>query len=252
MSTADQLRRVLGGVPVVASLPMARASLRRDNPLKYVSANPNSPLMEAVRTLRNYLILKPSNKGHTIAVISSVPSEGKTSTSLLLAKSVTQMGMSCVVVDTDMRKGGLAEFLAVPPKPDLFDLLFENATLQDVLRRDPLTGAHVITSKPGASDPASLLYSRNMTTIIKQLENQFDLVILDTAPLLPVSDALALVKQADEVVMAVRWRSTPTDKIGQCMGALAEVGITPTCAVMTLADARQIPTYEYYNNPKKT
>lgn len=250
VSTPEQLRRVLGGVPVVASLPMARASLRRENPLKFVSANPGSHLMEAVRTLRNYLILKPSSKGHTIAVISSVPSEGKTSSSLLLAKSVVQMGMSCVVVDTDMRKGGLAEFLAVPPKPDLFDLLFENATLQDVLRRDPLTGAHVITSKPGASDPASLLYSRNMTSIIKQLENQFDLVILDTAPLLPVSDALALVKQADEVVLAVRWRSTPTDKINQCMSALQEVGITPTCAVLTLADAKQIPTYDYYNNPK--
>lgn len=251
VSKPEQLRRILGGVPVVASLPLARASLRRDNPLKFVSANPNSHLMEAVRTLRNYLILKPSNKGHTIAVISSVPSEGKTSTSLLLAKSVVQMGMSCVVVDTDMRKGGLAEFLAVPAKPDLFDLLFENATLQDVLRRDPLTGAHVITSKPGASDPASLLYSRNMTSIIKQLENQFDLVILDTAPLLPVSDALALVKQADEVVLAVRWHHTPAEKISQCMSSLEEVGITPTCAVLTLADARQIPTYDYYSNPKK-
>lgn len=250
VATPEQLRRVLGGVPVVASLPLARAAMRRQNPLKFVSTNPNSPLMEAVRTLRNYLVLKPAQKGHTVALISSVPSEGKTSTSLLLAKSVVQMGMSCVVIDTDMRKGGIGEFLAVPSKPDLFDLLFDNAGLDQVLRRDPMTGAHVILSKPGTADPASLLYSEKMTGIIRQLEDRFDLVILDTAPLLPVTDALSLVRQADEVVMAVKWRGTPTDKISHCMDLLTEVGITPTCAVLTQADARQIPTYEYYSEQK--
>jgi succinoglycan biosynthesis transport protein ExoP len=246
IDSVEKMRRLLGGVPVVATIPAKRGFFTRGSPLEAIGDESNLPLEEAARTLRNTLMLRRTTVGWKIAVISALPSEGKTTTSLLLAHAAVKAGKSCVVVETDLRRSSITRVLHQAPHPDLVDVLEEKVELHEALRRDAITGAYILPAQPGVADPAGLLLSERMQELIRTLEKHFDIIVFDTAPLLSVTDALPVASYSDDVVLAVRWRRNSVKNLWACLTMLREANVSLTCAVMTMAKGREFSQYQDY------
>lgn len=247
VSSAAQLRGYMQGAHVVA-LPRLRGLLSRPDPTSYVLQEPQSALSESIRALRSYLLLsKPAGpSGHTMAIVSCRANAGKSTTSVMLGRSMVQMGKSCVLVETDLRAGNIAKIMNIPFRPDLVDVLQGTATLDEALQPDPHSNMFVLNARTKLKDPAALLMSARMADLVKRLEEKFDVVIFDTAPLLSISDAVPLVGMADNVVLLAREGETTTTELDNALRLLRSSSANLTCCALSLASKQKNESFEYY------
>ena len=246
IDSIDKLRQLLVNIPVVTTLPKVNRLFYRSDPLKAYSRMESKPLTEAVRTLRNTLMLNKAETGWSIAVISALPNEGKTTTSLLLAQAAVQAGKVCLVVETDLRRGSIAQKLDMPPGPDLTDVLSGRAEIGAAVYKDEATGTYILRANSGHGDPGGALLSSRMEELIKVLRTRFDLVVFDTPPLLSVTDALPIIRQADDLVLVARSKRSTVDTIQSTLDLLSQAGVKLTCAVLTMARGGGAQRYNDY------
>lgn len=190
---------------------------------QYILNEPQSNLTEAVNTLRVSLsVLNPDSPVKTILVTSSVPEEGKTTLSLLLARQSAKLNQRVVLIDTDFRRPSVGTQLKLKNKLGLTNLLAEHKlSLGDVLVKDTETDMMILT-RGDASFVSStdFLASHRMQTLIESLKNRFDLVILDSPPVMAVPDARVLSALVDKVIFVVAWDSTPRKVIQSALHQL--------------------------------
>lgn len=194
----------LGIVPKVMGL--------KTTPHQYLLDKPQSSLAEAINTLRVSLsVLNPDSQVKTILVTSAVPSEGKSTLSLLIARQSAKVGQRVVIVDTDFRRPTVEKQLNIEDKPGLTDLLAQHELqLDDVLIEDSQTGMMILThGQVGLVNPADLFASQRMKTILDELKMRFDLVVLDSPPVMAVPDARVLAALVDKVIFVLAWDDTP-------------------------------------------
>ena len=244
IDSVAKLRRILGNVPVVSAIPRARRQWfwRRD-PIRAVGKSSGEPVAEAVRKLRNTLLLWGNTSGRRVAVVSAEAGEGKTTTCLLLARTAAQAGKDVVVVETDLRRSSIARVLGRPSRPDVVDVLTGKVKLKDALFKDKTTGAWMLVAQPEVEDPAAMLWSDRMSALIQELETMFDLIIFDTPPLTPVSDALPILRRSDDAILVVRWKRSQAQKVRESLDLLQQADAPLTCAVMTMSPARLLSPY---------
>jgi succinoglycan biosynthesis transport protein ExoP len=183
----------LGMVPVVDD--------RADDHLVTAKA-PKSPPAEAYRTLRsniNFSLLDQPAK--TFLITSAGAGEGKSMTAANLAVAMAQAGRSVIIVDSDMRRPELHQFYETPGSPGLTDLLTGEASLSDVLHETGIPNLRLIPSGAPPPNPAELLSSDRMGEVLKELERESDVCILDSPPVLAVTDAMVLSARVDQTVL---------------------------------------------------
>lgn len=169
---------------------------------------PRSLSAEAYRSLRTSikfsLIDKPIK---TIVVTSSLAGEGKSTVVVNLAYSLSQDGARVLVIDCDLRKPSIHENFLLANEKGLTDVLFGKSDLKGVTKKieDSL---FLITAGTILPNPAEILGSKEMENLIKELKINFDYIIIDTPPILPVSDTLLLVSKADATLIVVKARKT--------------------------------------------
>lgn len=198
----------LGSIPLLSSV--ASGADRGAAPAAFLLDKPLSAFAEAVRALRTSILF--SRVGQTVTVVavtSTLPGEGKTTTALCLARSAAQAGQSVVVVDCDLRRRAVNRMLGFEPERGLLEVLNGVSTLEAALHLDAESGAHVLALTDAGFTPRDVFNSQAMTALLASLRERFDLVILDTAPVLAVADTRTLASLADAVVFVARWRSTP-------------------------------------------
>jgi capsular exopolysaccharide synthesis family protein len=244
----SQLAKLVRGATVI-TLPRARRfRVVPADPLSQSARDPFGPLAESIRSLRSHLMLSMAKEaGQVVAFVSARPDSGKTSASLLLARSVAQMGVSCVVVDTDLRRAAVAGRCGLATRPDLVDVLQGTLPLEQALHDDPDSAAQILTARSGLGDPAGVLLSEAMANLIKDLRQRFRVVIIDTAPLGPVSDAAPIVRMADNVVLMVRYGTLDQD-VQAGFDRLLNLGVKQISAVLSMAPRRTEETYSYAPN----
>jgi exopolysaccharide transport family protein len=219
---------------------------------------PNSAYGEAIRTLRTALLLsRVDNPPKTVLVTSSIPGEGKTSIALSLAAMAARSAQKAIIIDCDLRHSSLHTYLDHPNQLGLGDYLAGLATLEDVIEIDPRSGVHFITGGNRAPNPTDLLGSAEMKKLIRQLSQIYDLVVLDTPPLLAVSDALVLVRHVDRSLFVVRWEKTRRESAIAGLRALVEAGGRLAGVLLSQVDMRKHAQYDfadsaysYYGNYK--
>ncbi|MFK7941975.1 MAG: GumC family protein, partial [Paracoccaceae bacterium] len=240
-ATAEISQRT--GLPVLASLPHA-GRRRRRRLLDYIREKPNSALAEAVRKLRTALFLSNLDAPpRVVAITSSVPGEGKSTTALLLAHMSQQMNKSAIVVDCDIRRPTLCKTMALDTGPGLIGVLDGSAQLEDALRKDPESGLDLLPTVEPVPQAADILSSARFASLIAELRTRYELVVLDTPPILLVSDAAAVGKLADTLVYAVRWDHTPREAASQGLDLLGGLGIRIAGCVATLVSRREEARY---------
>jgi len=203
---------------------------------------------EAYRTLRTNLIFSQAVQSlRTIVVTSAAPSKGKTTTAANLAVSFAQQGMRVLIVDCDLRRARLHKMFGVPREPGLTECMLGQYEHDAVTRETAVPGLYVLASGQLPPNPSELLGGDRMRKTLQALGGAFDLVILDTPPLLAASDAAILSTLCDGVVLVVRAGVTEAEAGRQAMQQLASVGARVVGAVLNDPDAKVQHYGGYYN-----
>lgn len=200
----DDLERITG-LPFLATIPG-----------EAFAAQPSPIVTEAFQTLRNSLTyFNVEGELNSIAVVSSLKGEGKTTVALNLAASYANFGKRVIIVDTDLRKPDLARRLGVTEPVGLSQVLAGTTTVVEALRAVNVGEAQLILlpGGPPPPNPSALIGSERMREVLDEIANLADLVILDTTPLLVVSDAFPLLEQVSGVVALARLDHSPRDAI---------------------------------------
>jgi capsular exopolysaccharide synthesis family protein len=242
-STPEQVERVLDAVPlgVLPRLP------RRGAPESYVLERPDSLYAEAVRNLYTSILLStsislstPARAGNVIMVTSALPGEGKSATVVSLGRLMASCGKRVVMVDCDTWRPSLHTSLSHDRRPGLYECLNGNANLAEALAQDPRSPALLLPAgSPGKIAP-DMLGSEPMRKLLAKLSAVFDLVLLDSAPVLLVSDTRALGRLADRVVFVVRWQATRRLQVAPAMRRMAEAQCQFAGVVLSMADPRVV------------
>lgn len=196
------------GYPVVGAVPFMRKGKTgfgnaSDEFLKTVVKKPRSPLSEAVRTLRVGLNLPHRQNAPTVILVTScLPGEGKSAIAMLLTASSAAAHRRTVLVDCDFRGRTVSQKFG-DQGPGLTDLLAGSVDIAAATLCDAATGCFVIPAGSSCDSPEDLLFSKTLGELISQLKAHYDYIILDTAPLLAFSDALALAPMADRILLTV-------------------------------------------------
>jgi succinoglycan biosynthesis transport protein ExoP len=177
---------------------------------------PRSTVAESYRAFRTALLLSRAGGVKTIAITSTLPGEGKTTTSLNLAVVLAQLGKKVLLVAADLHKARMHEILRMSNRVGLVSVLAENVPATEaVVQVKNIPGFWVMASGPTSPNPSALLASDAMTSFMKQVSDHFDYVILDTPPVGPVADALIIGNQCDGVVLITKGGVTPRDQVAR-------------------------------------
>jgi capsular exopolysaccharide synthesis family protein len=240
--TGEQFEKMLQ-VPVLGLEP---ALFTGEEAHEVVIDRPVSSYAEAIRSIRTALRYSDvDNPPKVIVVTSSLPDEGKTVFALSLARSVAKSGGKALLIDCDLRRPSIAKQFNVDSKPGLLTFFDDNANKSKTIRIDERSGLHYITTPSGTRNPQDLLGSKHMKALIDVMRDRYDLIVLDTPPLLAVSDALVLSHIADATIFLVRWAKTPRQVVMGAMKSFRTLGGNLAGVVLARVDMRRHATYGY-------
>ena len=201
--------------------------------------NPLSPIAENYRRLRTSIqFSRPDTEVQTVMVTSSGPGEGKSVTSMNLALTMAQTGRRTVYVDADLRRSTGHQMMGIAREPGLVDLLFEAYPLGLDRFSTAADNLSVIPAGSTSPNPSELLGSKKMSDFVARLRKEFDVVIIDTPPVLAVTDALLIAPQCDVTVLVASANETPWHALERSTESLREVGTRPAGIVLNRFDPK--------------
>lgn len=213
-----------------------------------VLKQPTSSLAESYRSLRTSILLSTAPRPpQAVLVTSAEPLEGKTCTSLNLALALAQRGARVLIIDSDLRKPGIAKSLALDVNKGLSSLLTGAHSLEEALcQLEALPNLWVLPAGPHPPNPAELLSSPSMEELLQRLRQQFDHLVLDSPPLLMVTDATILSTIVDGVVLVVENGVTPRGALTRAHRILGSAGGKILGVVLNKVDFRHDGYYGSY------
>ncbi|MGH6947040.1 MAG: polysaccharide biosynthesis tyrosine autokinase [Kiloniellales bacterium] len=233
------------GLPGLGLVPLAEDGYEHLPHLSLL-AQRGSPYAEAIRTLRTAITLSSNERApRSVVVASSNPNEGKTSTVVSMAVQSAQSGKRAIVVDCDLRQSRIGMLFGRGQGPGLTDYLAGLAGLEDIISVDRRSGVHFIGggSRPGPR--VELLGGERMRLLLKALSETYPLVLLDTPPLLAVSDACVLLRQADATLFLIRWEKTPREVARNGLKLALSAGANLVGVALSQVDAKRHARYDY-------
>jgi capsular exopolysaccharide synthesis family protein len=234
---------ILGLLPIVRRREMAGIG-RRSGIQEYLRLKPLSRFAESLRSLRAGLRNSTSIAPRIIHVTSSVPGEGKSTVAAALATSAALAGLRTVLVDLDIRNSSVSNLFNLQETKGVVDVIKGNTMIGTALQTFdelPLTVMAVGSSSRLSPD---MIGSPRFGAMIQKLANDFDLVILDSPPILAVSDSVLIANAADATLFIVQWRTTPKDIVRQGIKVLRANGATLAGVVFNKMDLAKAPQYE--------
>ncbi len=258
--TPLQLEGALG-IPNLAAIPEVQKGERtirfRTRTLwDYLLLRPMSVFSEGLRTMRSALEMSDlDNPPKLIAVTSSVPDEGKTTTTYCMAVQAADAGLKTLIIDADFRRGALSRQLKKGKKKGLIDVVAGAARLKDVIYTvDKRSGLHFIPSGSRSRIANDIINSPRFGSLLKALKAEYDLVLFDTAPVLLVIDTPILAAQVDKTILLVAWDKTPQNVVESAFKRLRDFNVDVAGTALSLLDVRQQNRYygdSYYGYGKE-
>ena len=208
---------LLGIVPEVVAAPDGKGLL--------ALRQRQGPFLEGYRVVRTALQYCWTEKAARVVVVTSTaPGEGKTLTSANLALTLATPDTRVLLLDADLHKAGVHALFGQERRPGLSDVLVGQAALETAIRRIEGTGLDLLAAGAPSPSPGDLLVNRTMRSLVEGLRRTYDWVIVDTPPVGPVADALALASCADGVVVVVGAEAVPRKGVQQTLRRVAETG----------------------------
>jgi capsular exopolysaccharide synthesis family protein len=214
-----------GGATLLAAVPMVNSWKKRDRPLVVSLARPMSPASEAYRSLRTSLqFARQEQDLRTILVTSPAAAEGKTSTLSNLGATFAQAGQRVVLVSCDLRKPRLGQFFGLDERLGLTTAILGEQPVEELIQAVPGDdNLWLLGSGQMPPNPAELLNGKRIQEVFGKLRKLFDLVLIDSPPVLPVTDAVILAKDADATLLVVAAGRTSRGDLQRSAEKLAQV-----------------------------
>ena len=236
--TIDQIEQLTRLTPI-GQIPVVK---------KQASAaffNPSSPEEEAIRRLStNLLYYYRSEVVRSMLVTSAQPTEGRSTIVTNLGRALALSGKRVIVVDADLRLPMIHRLLFLANKKGLTSVLKGEATLDEAVQESNIPGLSVITAGPLPSNPAELLGSGEMKAAVKELGERYDMVLLDTSPLLPVTDAAILAPVVDGVMFVVACGQSRKTEVRAALQQLTKIKVRALAIVVNRTEMDS--SFEYY------
>ncbi|MEL7028503.1 MAG: Wzz/FepE/Etk N-terminal domain-containing protein [Pseudomonadota bacterium] len=248
--TAEQVESALG-LMHLASIPKLDRTQRKIggkvlSPQDYILARPLSAFAEALRFLRTAVMLSDvDRKPKTLLFTSAMPNEGKTTTAVCFARSAASSGVRTILVDADLRRPSVHRALDMKPEVGLIEHLSGQSPLEDVILHDEESGLDVVPVIHNAATPPDLLASEAVKALLRRLASDYDLVVLDSAPVLPVAATKALAQAVDKTIFIARWQDTPRDASRSAVKDLRLLRVDLAGAVLSQVDVRRQKAHGY-------
>ena len=245
VKSADDVRRAVGK-PTLGNIPRLSSTAASGALISW--SDPYSAASEAFRTLRTNIRFAGVQKTlTTLLVTSAEPGAGKTTVAANLAVVCAQAGLRVVLVDTDLRMPHLHAAFGLDNLAGLTDLLLSNAEDPSTYAQETeIDNLRVISSGPLPPNPAELLGSKRMEYVLKTIRRQADMVIVDSPPVLAVTDAAVLAPKADGVLLVARMHKTARDAVRHAAEALQQVGGEVVGVVLNGMPMPRSSFYRYY------
>lgn len=236
----------LTNVGLVGSIPFDKG-LRKEPIIQFDSDK--SAIAEAFRKLRtNLQFLAVDDPPRAILVTSAMPGEGKSTAAVNIALALAEAEHNVVLVDGDLRRPSLDKYLDLIGQVGLSTVLANRASLEEVLQKTRFPRLTVLTSGPIPPNPSELLGSLAVKKILAHLRAHFDYVVVDSSPLIAVTDAAILATDLDGVLMVARYGQVKREQLAHAVRNLDDVGASLLGAVFTMTPTRGNVAYNYYYN----
>lgn len=230
------------GIPTLGVVPRVR------NANRALAAIPDLPLALYSESINNILVALRSGDARggsrVIIVSSALPGEGKTSLAAAIARSAAVMGARVLLLDCDLRRPAVGRALGQSNGAALDTMFEQNTTdLARFVGRDKRSDLHFLTTRQVAARPQELLGSAWMREIVAQGRVEYDLIVIDTPPLLTISDALLLAPLADMALLAVQWGRTQAGVVAEAARLMQKRGKCSASAILTFVDMQRYGRY---------
>ena len=225
VSSREDLRRALPHLPVLGSIPLVEGWRSDDRTVVLTSAEAaTSPAAEAFRALRTSVrFLGVERPLRTIQLTSPTAGEGKTTVAVNLAAVLAASGERVVIVDADLRRPTVHRMFGLDNRAGFTSVFLEEASLDDALHRRPGTDFFVLPSGPIPPNPSELLSAKRTAELLFELQERFDVVLVDSPPVLPVTDATVLAAWMEATLLVARAGVTTSAQLRQSVDLLRQV-----------------------------
>ncbi len=233
-------------LPVLGSVPSFPIRKRKEL-MGFLASNPTSSGVEALRNLRTSLLMQNLDQSpQVIMITSSVPGEGKTSLSLALAHNLVGLGKRVLLIEGDIRRRMLNNYLKLPQDtPGLLDITTGAVSMGDGILHEPTTGIDIIVGQKSSVNPADLFSSSAFKQLIDALRKEYDHILIDTPPVLVVPDARIIAPLTDSALYVVKWDSTTREQIRSGVKLFEAFSLRLTGFAITQVNTRRIRSYGY-------
>lgn len=250
--TSDELEKatgkpVLGQVPVI---PVANRSAL----VPFLSNHPTAAAVEAVRNLRTSLLMSNIDQPpQVVLVASAVPGEGKTTHAVALTQNLAGLGKRVLLIEGDIRRRTLEQYVPGPSELGIMSVLAGDLLLSDAVQHVPGLGADVLFGERTRSSAADLFASRRFEILMRDARAAYDMIVIDSPPVLVVPDARVIARQADAVLFTVGWNKTTRRQVAEGLRQFERVNREVTGLVLSQVKPDDMVRYGYAaTNPAYT
>ena len=243
--TAEQIEK-LTGVPSLGMVPSAQGMANKKQVDRYVVYKPTSSISESIRSIRTSIMLSDvDSPPKVIAVTSTVPSEGKTMLALNLARIAAVSGQRVLFIDADLRRPRMHKSLGISNERSLIEVLNGETPLNEACRIEKDTGMVVLPGKVVHANPLDILNSNAMRKFIADVRVRFDQVIIDTPPVLAVSDIKVIGQYSDKIIYNIKWDDTPREAVVTGLKQIVDAKLPLAGVVLTNVNVKKHARYGY-------
>jgi succinoglycan biosynthesis transport protein ExoP len=245
--TKDDLERASGGLPVIGLIPMVSGWKNRQTPYLATAADPTSPAAEAYRTLRTSVqFLGLDRPLHALIATSPTKQEGKTTTLANLAVTLAKADQRTILLDCDLRRPRIHKFFGLSNESGFTSVLLGTDPLGEAIRPvDGYPALAVLASGPRPPDPSELLSSQRTREVLDALRSRCDLLLIDSPPILPVSDTLALSAFVDATLLVGSANQTSRRALHRAIELLRQVNASLVGTVLNEVGPEGAYAYAY-------